>query len=99
MLPLKNGGAEMKATIFVIIIAMASLVVARPLLACGAEHGYTKTAKKLEQSNIPMEQIAKLKQTIAKSEADHDKYTKNGDYVKMNEAVRELANVNEMISR
>ena len=89
----------MKAMIFGIIIAMASFMVAKPLLACGAEHGYTKTAKKLEQSNIPMEEIAKLKQTIAKSEADHDKYTKNGDYVKMNEAVRELANVNEVISR
>ena len=89
----------MKAMIFGFILAMASLVVAKPLLACGAEHSYTKTAKKLEQSNIPMEEIAKLKQTIAKSEADHDKYTKNGDYVKMNEAVRELANVNEAIAR
>ena len=89
----------MKATIFGFIIAMASLVVAKPLLACGAEHGYTETVKKLEQSNIPMKDKAKLKQTIAKSEADHDKYTKNGDYVKMNEAVRELANVNEVISR
>ena len=89
----------MKAMIFGFIIAMASLVVAKPLLACGAEHGYTKTAKKLEQSNIPMEEIAKLKQTIVKSEADYNKYTKNGDYVKMNEAVRELANVNEVISR
>ena len=89
----------MKATIFGFIIAMTSLVVAKSLLACGAEHGYTKTAKKLEHSNIPMEQIAKLKQTIAKSEADHDKHTKNGDYVKMNEAVRELANVKEVISR
>ena len=89
----------MKATIFGFILAMASLVVAKPLLACGAEHGYSKTAKKLEQSSIPMEKIAKLKQTIAKSEADHDKYTKNGHYVKMNEAVRELANVNEVFSR
>ena len=89
----------MKATIFGFIIAMVSLLVAHPLLACGAEHGYTKTAKKLEQSNIPTEEIAKLMQIIVKSEADHDKYTKNGDYVKMHEAVRELANVNEVISR
>ena len=89
----------MKATIFGFIIAMVSLLVAHPLLACGAEHGYSKTAKKLEQSSIPKEEIAKLRQTIAKSEAAHDKYTRIGNYVKMNEAVRELANVNEVISR
>ena len=89
----------MKATIFGFIIAMASLLVAHPLLACGAVHGYTKTAKKLEQSLIPKEEIAKLMQIVAMSKANHDKYTKKGDYGKMNEAVRELANVNEAISR
>ena len=89
----------MKALIFGFIVAMASLLVAQPLSACGAEHGYTKTAKKLEQSNIPTEEIAQLMQIIAKSEANHDKYTRNGDYVKMSEAVRELANINEVISR
>ena len=89
----------MKFMVFGFILTLTSFVVAKPLLACGNEHGYTKTVEMLEQSTIPKEEITKLKQRIARSEADHHKYTKNGNYVKMNEAVRELASVKETISR
>ena len=89
----------MKFMVFGFILTLTSFVVAKPLLACGKEHGYTKTVEMLEQSNIPMEEITKLKQRIARSKADHHKYTKNGNYVKMNQAVRELASVKETISR
>ena len=89
----------MKFMVFGFILTLASFVVAKPLLACGKEHGYTKTAEMLEQSSIPVEEKTRLKQRISRSEADHHKYTKNGNYVKMNQAVRELASVKETISR
>ena len=89
----------MKFMVVGFILTLISFAAVNPLLACGKEHGYTKTVEMLEQSSIPMEEITKLKQRIARSEADHHKYTKNGNYVKMNQAVRELASVKETISR
>ena len=89
----------MKLLISGLVLILSGFVVATPLLACGKDHGYTKSAERVKQSSIPLTEKTNIKRIIAQSEADHDKYTKIGNYTKMNEAVRVLASINKLISR
>ena len=89
----------MRLFIFGFILASFSIVGAEPALACGKDHGYTSTAEILRQSDLPLKEKEELAHLIAQSEDSHDKYTKTGNYIKVNEAVSELIRVNKALSR
>lgn len=73
--------------------------VAAPAWACSGEHGYKKTAQILEQSIVTAEKKAVLMQVITQNQADHDKYTAEGDYAKMYEAIQKLDDVKSQITK
>lgn len=77
-------------------LALAGAVAA-PSWACSGEHGYQKTAQILEQSTVSAENKAVLMQVISQSQADHDKYTADGDYTKMYDAIQKLDEVKSQI--
>ena len=89
----------MKRYLASIMVLGSCLVWSGPSYSCSANHGYTKTAAAINQSSLTSERKDALAQILAKSQADHDKYTVLGNHVRMSKAVQKLVAVNRELNK